>query len=106
LEEGARDFANPAIPAGSGAATVDREWDPVVRKEMIQYRAGSGPFRVGSKKTETFLFKKIPRRKIILENKIKIKYRSVIYQKNQKNTPNLMGYFTGENKIIFEKSFF
>jgi hypothetical protein len=32
-----------------------------------------------------------PRRKIILENKIKIKYMIIIYQNSQKNKPTLMG---------------
>ena len=37
---------------------------------------------------------------------MKTKYRSIIYQNDQKNKPNLMGYFSGANKILFEKSFF
>ena len=37
---------------------------------------------------------------------MKTKYRSIIYQNDQKNKPNLMGYFTGETKYFLKSHFF
>ena len=86
LEEGAKDFTNPAI-SGDGRRGCARERNPV-REEGDDLAL---PSRIWPKTKKYLSFLKRFHEKIILENKMKTKYRSIIYQNDHKIKHNLMG---------------